>query len=170
MTDSDPIHFEAFKQHLQTWGYKVCMDMTDLHLSGMLLRQLSAQQLGPASAARLTRKSGAACLRSWPGLHRTQQSCFAALCSAGLRCCIRSAASPIQPACLRAPAAAQAYSVQGHNNGEVIDREFFDQHLSGGQNSLLGKFLWPDRSPEDQARFGVEKEDLFRSLARALAC
>ena len=37
--------------------------------------------------------------------------------------------------------------------------------MSGGQNSLLGKFLWPDRSPEDQARFGVEKEDLFRTVA-----
>ena len=22
MTDSDPVHFKAFEQHLQTWGYK----------------------------------------------------------------------------------------------------------------------------------------------------
>ena len=96
MTDSDPIHFIAFKQHLKTWGYKV--------------RSAAAE---PSLMSQLT---GA--------------------------------------------------ELQGHNNGEEIDREFFDKHLSGGQNSLLGKFLWPDRSPEDQAKFGVEKEDLFRSLAR----
>ena len=62
----------------------------------------------------------------------------------------------------------QAWGYKGHKNGEVIDREFFDEHLSGGQNALLGKFLWPDRSTEEQARFGVEKEDLFRELARAV--
>ena len=62
----------------------------------------------------------------------------------------------------------QKWGYKGHKNGEIIDREFFDEHLSGGQNALLGKFLWPDRSTEEQARFGVEKEDLFRELARAV--
>ena len=62
----------------------------------------------------------------------------------------------------------QTWGYKGHKNGEIIDREFFDEHLSGGQNALLGKFLWPDRSTKEQARFGVEKEDLFRELARAV--
>lgn len=52
-----------------------------------------------------------------------------------------------------------------YNDGKPITREFFDDHLSGGQNSLLGPFLWPDWSKERQAAYCVEKEDRFRELA-----
>ena len=33
---------------------------------------------------------------------------------------------------------------QGYRGGEPISREFFDEHISGGHNSVLGRQLWPD--------------------------
>ena len=57
---------------------------------------------------------------------------------------------------------------KGYNNGEPITREFFDEHISGGHNILLGKFLWPDWSQEDRDRFADEKEALFREYSGIL--
>ena len=54
---------------------------------------------------------------------------------------------------------------KGYNNGEPITREFFDEHISGGHNILLGKFLWPDWSQEDRDKFADEKEALFREYS-----
>ena len=59
--------------------------------------------------------------------------------------------------------------MQGYNNGEVISREFFDEHISGGHNSLLSKFLWPDRDQKFRDDFSDEKEALFRKYAGAHA-
>ena len=53
----------------------------------------------------------------------------------------------------------------GYNNSEPITREFFDEHISGGHNILLGKFLWPDRSQEFRDKFADEKEALFREYS-----
>lgn len=53
-----------------------------------------------------------------------------------------------------------------YNNGEPITREFFDEHISGGHNILLGKFLWPDWPQEERDRFADEKEALFREYSR----
>ena len=55
--------------------------------------------------------------------------------------------------------------LQGYNNGEPISREFFDEHISGGHNILLSKFLWPDRDQEWRDNFSDEKEALFRKYA-----
>ena len=33
---------------------------------------------------------------------------------------------------------------KGFNGGAPITREFFDEHISGGHNSVLGRQLWPD--------------------------
>ena len=33
---------------------------------------------------------------------------------------------------------------RGFNGGAPITREFFDEHISGGHNSVLGRQLWPD--------------------------
>ena len=57
--------------------------------------------------------------------------------------------------------------VQGYKDGEPISREFFDEHISGGHNILLSKFLWPDRDQEFRDRFSDEKEALFRKYAGA---
>lgn len=57
--------------------------------------------------------------------------------------------------------------MQGYNNGEPISREFFDEHISGGHNILLSKFLWPDRDQEWRDNFSDEKEALFRKYAGA---
>lgn len=53
-----------------------------------------------------------------------------------------------------------------YNGGEPITREFFDEHISGGHNILLSKFLWPDWSQEDRDAFSDEKEALFREYSR----
>lgn len=55
--------------------------------------------------------------------------------------------------------------LQGYNNGEPISREFFDEHISGGHNILLSKFLWPDRDQKWRDDFSDEKEALFRKYA-----
>ncbi len=55
-----------------------------------------------------------------------------------------------------------------YNNGEPITREFFDEHISGGHNILLGKFLWPDWPQEERDRFADEKEALFREYSRMI--
>ena len=52
-----------------------------------------------------------------------------------------------------------------YNNGEPITREFFDEHISGGHNILLGKFLWPDWPQEKRDEFADEKEALFREYS-----
>ncbi|CAL8471098.1 g10640 [Coccomyxa elongata] len=57
------------------------------------------------------------------------------------------------------------YNYKGYNNGEPISREFFDEHISGGHNILLSKFLWPDRDQEWRDNFSDEKEALFRKYA-----
>lgn len=59
--------------------------------------------------------------------------------------------------------------MQGYNNGEVISREFFDEQISGGHNSVLTKFLWPDRDQKFRDDFADEKEALFRKYAGAHA-
>jgi hypothetical protein len=53
-----------------------------------------------------------------------------------------------------------------YNGGEPITREFFDEHISGGHNILLGKFLWPDWSQKARDDFADEKEALFREYSR----
>lgn len=63
--------------------------------------------------------------------------------------------------------AAAICCVQGYNNGEAISREFFDEHISGGHNILLSKFLWPDRDQEFRDKFSDEKEAMFRAYAGA---
>ncbi len=55
--------------------------------------------------------------------------------------------------------------MQGFKNGAPIDREFFDEHISGGHNILLSKFLWPDRDQAFRDKFSDEKEALFRKYA-----
>ena len=55
--------------------------------------------------------------------------------------------------------------LQGFKDGAPIDREFFDEHISGGHNILLSKFLWPDRDQEFRDKFSDEKEALFRQYA-----
>lgn len=57
--------------------------------------------------------------------------------------------------------------VQGYRDGEPISREFFGEHISGGHNILLSKFLWPDSNQEFRDRFSDEKEVLFRKYAGA---
>ena len=59
----------------------------------------------------------------------------------------------------------QYMMVQGYKDGEPISRKFFDEHISGGHNILLSKFLWPDRDQESRDRFSDEKESLFRKYA-----
>ncbi|KAK9901350.1 hypothetical protein WJX75_007755 [Coccomyxa subellipsoidea] len=59
----------------------------------------------------------------------------------------------------------QEYNYKGYKDGEPISREFFDEHISGGHNILLSKFLWPDRDQEFRDRFSDEKEALFRKYA-----
>ena len=56
---------------------------------------------------------------------------------------------------------------QGYNNGEPITREWFDEHISGGHNTALGRFLWPDRDQKFRDDFADEKEALFRKYAGA---
>ncbi len=58
-------------------------------------------------------------------------------------------------------------AAQGFKNGAPIDREFFDEHISGGHNILLSKFLWPDRDQAFRDKFSDEKEALFRKYACA---
>ena len=53
----------------------------------------------------------------------------------------------------------------GYNDGKPITREFFDEHLSGGQNNLLGKFLWPEWPKDKRDAYCDEKEAMFRDLA-----
>ena len=60
--------------------------------------------------------------------------------------------------------------VQGFKDGAPIDREFFDEHISGGHNILLSKFLWPDRDQEFRDKFSDEKEALFRKYACKPLC
>lgn len=52
-----------------------------------------------------------------------------------------------------------------YNDGKEITREFFDEHLSGGQNNLLGKFLWPEWPKDRRDAYCDEKEAMFRELA-----
>ena len=59
---------------------------------------------------------------------------------------------------------------QGFNDGAPIDREFFDEHISGGHNILLSKFLWPDRDQAFRDKFSDEKEALFRKYACRSFC
>ena len=59
---------------------------------------------------------------------------------------------------------------KGYNGGKPITREYFDEHISGGHNILLGKFLWPDWSQEDRDRFADEKEALFREYSGKHPC
>lgn len=61
-------------------------------------------------------------------------------------------------------------AVQGFKDGAPIDREFFDEHISGGHNILLSKFLWPDRDQEFRDKFSDEKEALFRKYACKPLC
>ncbi len=35
---------------------------------------------------------------------------------------------------------------KGYKGGEPISREYFDEYISGGHNSVLGRQLWPDWS------------------------
>lgn len=58
------------------------------------------------------------------------------------------------------------YGYKGFKDGAPIDREFFDEHISGGHNILLSKFLWPDRDQEFRDKFSDEKEALFRQYAK----
>jgi HAD superfamily hydrolase (TIGR01509 family) len=55
-----------------------------------------------------------------------------------------------------------------YNGGEPITREFFDEHISGGHNILLGKFLWPDWTQEQRDAFADEKEALFREYSQSI--
>lgn len=56
---------------------------------------------------------------------------------------------------------------KGYKNGEPISREFFDEHITGGHNSLLSAFLWPERTQAEQDVFSDEKEARFRELSGA---
>lgn len=70
-------------------------------------------------------------------------------------------------ACPRAPCSFQDILVKfKYNGGEPITREFFDEHISGGHNILLGKFLWPDWTQQQRDDFADEKEALFREYSR----
>ena len=59
----------------------------------------------------------------------------------------------------------QPCSAQGFKDGAPIDREFFDEHISGGHNILLSKFLWPEHDQAFRDKFSDEKEALFRKYA-----
>ncbi len=54
---------------------------------------------------------------------------------------------------------------KGYKNGEPISREFFDEHITGGHNSLLSAFLWPERTQAEQDIFSDQKEARFRELS-----
>ncbi|KAK9863616.1 hypothetical protein WJX84_010573 [Apatococcus fuscideae] len=54
---------------------------------------------------------------------------------------------------------------KGYNNGESISREFFDKNITGGHNSILSNFLWPERTQAEQDKFSDEKEARFRELS-----
>lgn len=57
---------------------------------------------------------------------------------------------------------------RGYNGGVPITREFFDEHISGGHNTYLGPYLWPEASPADQMKFMEDKEVVFRQKAGML--
>lgn len=53
----------------------------------------------------------------------------------------------------------------GYNNGVPITEQFFNEYISGGENRLLAKFLFPDWPAEKSAAWFVEKETRFREMA-----
>ena len=70
--------------------------------------------------------------------------------------------------CLRFQEILKEQGYKGYKNGEPISREFFDEHITGGHNSLLSAFLWPERSQAEQDIFSDEKEARFRELSGTL--
>jgi len=54
-------------------------------------------------------------------------------------------------------------------HGLKVDETFFRTRISGRTNAAIFADLFPDRSPEEHARLGDEKEALYRALAGELA-
>lgn len=54
-------------------------------------------------------------------------------------------------------------------HGLAVDEAFYRMRISGRTNTAIFADLFPDRSPEDQARFGDEKEALYRAISGELA-
>jgi HAD superfamily hydrolase (TIGR01509 family) len=54
-------------------------------------------------------------------------------------------------------------------HGLTIDQAFYRTRISGRANAAIFADLFPDRSPEEHARFGDEKEALYRAMSGNLA-
>ncbi len=71
------------------------------------------------------------------------------------------------PGCVSFQDILKEQGYKGYNNGESISREFFDKNITGGHNSILSNFLWPERTQAEQDKFSDEKEARFRELSGA---
>jgi HAD superfamily hydrolase (TIGR01509 family) len=67
------------------------------------------------------------------------------------------------------PVHVQAFALYLAPHGLSVDETFYRTRISGRANAAIFADLFPNRSPEEHARFGDEKEALYRELARELA-